>query len=101
MVAWAGFKRGNFRITRGEIRHYASSANALRGFCTDCGTTLTYEQNPDSDAASTAGAMPDEVFITTVTLDDPSVYPPDEGVFNEEMPCWMRSAHTLPVGKVS
>ena len=100
VVAWAGFKRGSFELIRGEIRHYASSVDALRGFCGVCGTTLTYEQHPDSDSPSTAGAAPDEIFITTMSMDDPEAYAPDEAVFTEEMPGWMRSAHSLPHSEV-
>ena len=42
-AAWAGSHRDSFRITRGTIAHFKSSADALRGFCSECGTPLTYE----------------------------------------------------------
>jgi hypothetical protein len=50
--------------TRGAPRHFASSNNAKRGFCGDCGTPLTYEY---------FGA-PVEVAIGA--FDDPSVVAP-------------------------
>ena len=101
VVAWAGFSKEKFKITHGNLVHYASSANALRGFCGVCGTTLTYEQHPDSPNESTAGARANEVFVTTITLDDPEAYPPNEQVFAREKPQWMQSAHSLPHSTVS
>jgi hypothetical protein len=41
--SFAGSHRDNFRITRGTLSHFKSSDDALRGFCRDCGTPLTYE----------------------------------------------------------
>jgi hypothetical protein len=33
----------DFRITRGEMRHFQSSEVARRGFCAACGTPMTFE----------------------------------------------------------
>jgi len=41
--AFAGSHRKNFRVTRGSLAHFKSSDDAIRGFCRDCGTPLTYE----------------------------------------------------------
>ena len=41
--AFAGSPSKNFRITRGTLAHFKSSDDAIRGFCRDCGTPLTYE----------------------------------------------------------
>ena len=41
--SFAGSNRANFRLTRGKLSHFKSSDDALRGFCKDCGTPLTYE----------------------------------------------------------
>ena len=41
--SFAGSHRKNFRVTRGALAHFKSSDDALRGFCRDCGTPLTYE----------------------------------------------------------
>lgn len=41
--AFTGSHRDNFRLTRGTLAHFRSSADAMRGFCRDCGTPLTYE----------------------------------------------------------
>jgi len=41
--SFAGSHSSNFTITRGTLSRYKSSDDALRGFCRDCGTPLTYE----------------------------------------------------------
>ena len=46
-AAWAGSHSDNFRLTRGSLAHFQSSADAKRGFCRDCGTPLTYEALSD------------------------------------------------------
>jgi hypothetical protein len=39
----AGVPKAKFRVTRGEMSNFRSSADVQRGFCKDCGTPLTYE----------------------------------------------------------
>ena len=40
--------------TRGALKHYQSSNKIRRGFCTDCGTPLTYERALDVHIAIAA-----------------------------------------------
>ena len=41
--SFAGSHSDNFRVTRGALGYFKSSDDALRGFCRDCGTPLTYQ----------------------------------------------------------
>ena len=41
--ALAGMRRDDVRFTQGERAIYESSPGVGRGFCRDCGTTLTWE----------------------------------------------------------
>ena len=41
--AYAGFERAKVRTIQGEIARFASSPGVHRGFCSHCGSTLTYE----------------------------------------------------------
>ncbi len=41
--SFAGVHTDLFRVTRGTIAWYRSSADADRGFCRDCGTPLIYK----------------------------------------------------------
>jgi hypothetical protein len=78
-VAWAGIDKSCFRVLRGRLEIYQSTPGVLRGFCRRCGTTLTYQKNPEV----IPGAQ-DHVYVSTRTLDDPGAYPPDEHVFYGE-----------------
>ncbi len=55
----------DFTLTRGEVAHFASSELALRGFCRDCGTPLTFE-----------GRGSRHLNIALGTLDDPTSVKP-------------------------
>jgi len=59
VVAWALMRAASFRVTRGELRFYQSSAACRRGFCETCGTQLVYE-GPE---------MAEMVGFHTATLD--------------------------------
>lgn len=52
-----------FRVTRGEIAWFGSSAVARRGFCSDCGTPLIFDYPDYPDIGVLAGSFdqPDRV----------------------------------------
>ena len=41
-VTWVGVDEKGFEVTKGAPRWYSSSAEAERGFCSDCGSTLFF-----------------------------------------------------------
>ena len=90
-IAWAGFDKSKFRVLNGSVEIYQSSRGVLRGFCRRCGTTLTYQKNPEV----LEGAQ-DDVYVATRTLDDPSAYPPDEHVLYGERVGWFNVDDELP-----
>lgn len=53
----------DFEWTRGEPKRFQSSNHVKRGFCSDCGTPLTYE-------------APDGIAVAAGAFDDPSALPP-------------------------
>jgi hypothetical protein len=67
-VAWFSTKRADFRFTAGEPARYRSSVKGVRSFCPRCGTPLTFEDD----------GLPDELDVTTCTLDDPNGVPPKD-----------------------
>ncbi len=91
VVAWAGIEKACFRVNKGRIREFESTPGVHRGFCDNCGTSLTYRKDP----AVVAGAR-DDVYITTRSLDDPTAYPPDQHVFYGERVAWIRIEDGLP-----
>jgi hypothetical protein len=77
-VAWVTVERRQFAILMGSPRSFQSSPGVLRGFCGSCGTALTYENSKN----------PLTIDITTLSLDDPNRFPPDEEVWLEDKVSW-------------
>ena len=63
----------------------AGGAAGAAGSAT-CGTTLTYQDD----------RSPDELDITSASLDDPDSVPPQDHTFVQERLAWMRMADGLP-----
>jgi len=77
-VAWITIDINTFAITKGVPSKYKSSPPVLRTFCGKCGTHLSYSHEH----------RPNEIDITTVSLDDPEAFPPRENSFAEEKISW-------------
>lgn len=78
-VAWITVKLAGFTFEKGEPKRYRTETGAYRTFCDSCGTSLTYENDE----------RPDEIDITTGSLDDPEHFPPSKDVFAEEKLSWV------------
>jgi hypothetical protein len=89
LVACFSIKRAEFRVTQGTPKSFASSAWGTRSFCPDCGTQLTF-LNSES---------PDEIDVTTCSLDTPESVPPTDHVRTARMLSWIRLADDLPKHK--
>jgi hypothetical protein len=77
-VAWVTFPAAQFEWTRGEPRSHRSSTPVLRTFCDRCGTPLTYAH----------ASRPQEIDLTTLSLDDPTLFPPRQEVWMQERVVW-------------
>jgi hypothetical protein len=66
VVGWLGVPDGHWRWTGQAPGQYASSPGVVRGFCTTCGTPLTYASS----------RWPDETHFLAATLDDPADFAP-------------------------
>ena len=78
-VAWITVKRSDFAFEKGGPKRYRTETNAWRTFCGNCGSSLTFEGDD----------RPDEIDITTGTLDHPERFPPNKDVFAEEKLPWV------------
>ena len=78
-VAWITVKRSDFGFEKGNPRRYQTDTGAWRTFCDLCGTSLTYEIE----------ARPDEIDITTGSLDRPDDFAPNRDVYPEEKLSWV------------
>ncbi len=71
---------------RSAIR-FNSTEKGARGFCSRCGTQLTFEHR---DA-------PDEIDVTTGSLDDPESVPPRDHTRTSSKLDWVKLADNLPL----
>lgn len=79
-VAWATVPRASFRVVRGELASFASSAPVIRQFCGHCGTPITYSNS----------AEPETIDVTVATLDRPDAMRPVDHVWMEDAVEWDR-----------
>ncbi|MDB5488145.1 MAG: glutathione-dependent formaldehyde-activating [Reyranella sp.] len=86
-VAWFTVKPEAFRIVAGEPRRFRSSDRATRTFCPSCGTPLTFQSE----------SYPEEIDVTTCSLDDPEQVPPESHTWRASGLSWVKSADGLPV----
>jgi hypothetical protein len=85
-VAWGTFRRPPFRISAGELALHRSSEAVVRGFCSACGTPLTYEHQ----------RRPGAIDVTLVSLDDPALLRPQYHIWVSHRLPWIALADGLP-----
>lgn len=81
----AGVPRDRFELTRGLLAIFRSSDPVERGFCSACGTPLTFSYR-DSDRIS----------VTLGSLDDPTAIPPRAQYGIEARMPWFAELAGLP-----
>lgn len=86
LVPWVTFARDSFQVTDGEPATLRSSQDVERTFCSKCGTPLSYSST----------AFPDEIDVTSCSLDDPNAYPPTHHSWTSDDLRWMQAADALP-----
>ena len=86
VVTWLTVPRAAFRLLAGVPRERRSSATAMRTFCADCGTALTFH----------ADAEPDLVDVTVASLDAPHLAVPREHIWMRSALPWLRLDDDLP-----
>lgn len=77
-VAWITVGRDQFEVTKGEPVQFESSPPVIRLFCGQCGTHIAYTHN----------RRPDDIDITTCSLDEPEAFAPREHTFAERKLSW-------------
>jgi hypothetical protein len=86
LVAWFTVPLASLRFTSGTPTRYPSSEHGTRSFCPRCGTQLTFEST----------SYPDEIDITTCSLDDPERVPPRDHTRTSSRLSWLKLADGLP-----
>jgi hypothetical protein len=85
-VTWCTVERTEFVVAKGRIHEHASSPRVTRGFCGDCGTTLTYIHD----------ARPTEIDVTVAALDAPERIVPTRHIFTSDKLPWIAIDDGLP-----
>ncbi len=79
-ATWVGAKEENFEVTHGRLVLCASSPGVGRGFCNQCGSSLTY----------TGEGWPGLIGILAATLDEPGIATPTANNYVEHKLPWVR-----------
>ena len=85
-VAWGTINRDFFVITTGRLKEVVSSPGVRRGFCGQCGTSLTY----------THEKRPGEIDICLVTIDAAALLRPEYHLWVSEKLPWVDINDGLP-----
>ena len=85
-VTWFTIPSAEFRFTSGEPASFQSSEHGTRTFCPRCGTPLTFRSSH----------LPDEVDVTTCSLEDPERLPPRDHSRTSSRLSWVELGDTLP-----
>ena len=87
-VTWVGAAEERFSIVTGRraLRWYASSTEAERGFCSECGSTLFFRSEH----------WPGEIHVALAALDEPIDREPEAHVFYESHVPWVEIGDDLP-----
>ena len=85
-VAWGTFALERFTLERGALAIHRSSEPVERGFCVDCGTSLTY----------THRERPAQIDVTLASLDEPASLVPDAHLWLADRVAWTELHDRLP-----
>src|ERR1700758_4694326 len=83
-VTWFSVRTSEFRIIQGEPARFNSTAKGVRSLFSRCGAQLTFEH----------ADFPDEVDVTTSSL-DPELVPPRDNTYTSTRLRWV-AADGLP-----
>ena len=85
-VAWVTLPLESFSYLRGTPASFRADNGAEWSFCARCGTTLTYRHD----------RRPDELDVTTGSLDNPEAFPPTKDTNADERLPWVLPTPSLP-----
>lgn len=86
LVAACGYRRTQIDLPRDAMTFHASSPGVRRGFCPNCGTSISYENE----------RWPEDIHIMAGCLDAPALLQPQFHIFAGERLPWLQLADTLP-----
>lgn len=91
-VTWAKVATEDFAVIKGEIQKIVKTQGVSRGFCGNCGTTLTYAAESEVEGQDWSA----DAWFAAATLDDPSIAEPMAHIFVSHQQPWIELADDLP-----
>lgn len=85
-LAWVVFLADDFVFVEGKPAEFLSSPNVVRGFCPQCGTSLTYRRATNGDT----------IDVTTATLDNADDFAPTKEIWVDHKLAWACLNDNLP-----
>ena len=85
-VAWGTIDKKSFLINQGSMAVHNSSPGVKRGFCNQCGTTLTYANS----------LRENDIDFTLASLVDPDALVPGMQIFVADRLAWINTNPELP-----
>jgi hypothetical protein len=86
VLAFVHFPVADFTWLRGQPKLYRSSEFAQRGFCANCGSTLSMHEE----------VLADRMLIAVGSLDEPNRARIDDHVWTKDQVSWLRIDDGLP-----
>jgi hypothetical protein len=91
-VTWAKVAASDFNVIKGAIKICSFNDGVERGFCGDCGTTLTYGATADVDGQDWSA----DAWFAAATLDDPAICKPEAHIYVSHRQPWIKLDDGLP-----
>ena len=80
------FRSSEFAFSAGQPTRFRSSPAVIRTFCSQCGTSLTYQRDTE----------PDTVDVTTASLDFPDDFAPTREIWVAHKLAWEQLNDNFP-----
>jgi len=91
-ATWCSIDEDRFTLTKGRIKTCETSPGVVRGFCADCGTSLTYAAEQEPEGEDWQG----KTWFLAATLDDPAIVAPKTHVYVSHRQPWVQLDDGLP-----
>ena len=76
--AWMDFKKEQIKLLDVKVKEFESSKTVRRGFCSNCGSTLSFRDI----------MQPDYLTLSITSLDDPNTFSPKYHIYVDSAVKW-------------
>ncbi|MGI2257992.1 GFA family protein [Shewanella sp. GXUN23E] len=86
VAAWMDFKSGQVSWLKGQLKEFASSDTVRRGFCPECGSTLSFRDTE----------YPEYLTLAICSLDEPNRISPNYHIHTGSGVSWLKMTDDSP-----